>query len=333
MKKLFLTVVILLIAFPADLFAKENLFYYFENHYGFDSFKKNASEIDILAPQVYEVGYDLKVKKLTSKGKKILSEAKKKKADVMPLIVNDDFSKILMSDILLSSTAQDEIIDFMIKEAKARKFIGWQFDFENINHLDRGMYVDFVKKTYQKSKAENLQFSVAVIVRSNDYDPTSTNQDWSSAYDYKRLAANSDYLTLMTYDDPRSVGPVASLPYVERILNYMITQAPAEKMSLGVPFYCWQWQDGVRTNSTTYNLAIKAYNKASKKTREKEFDENLGAEYIKFVRDGVTNEIWCDTAKSIEIKDGIIDDYGLRGFSAWALGQEDKNIWKYLKSK
>jgi spore germination protein YaaH len=332
-KKIFGIFLIVSVLLPSTTFAGENLFYYFQNVNGLNSFKKNHSEIDIIAPQIYEVGYDLKVKKLTKNAKKFLREAKNKDSEIMPLLVNDDFSKILMSDILLNQKAQDEIIDFLITEAKKEKYIGWQYDFENINHLDRDMYTAFVKKTYERLKKENLQFSVAVVVRDNDYDPTSKNQDWSSAYDYKNLAKNSDFLTLMTYDDHQSGGPTASLPYVNRILDYMLKQVPAEKLSLGIPAYCWQWQDGKRVASTTYNLAEKAWKKIKKKDKERFFDEDLGVEYFKFLRKGVQNEIWCDSAKSFEIKNELIKEKGLRGFSVWALGQEDSDVWKYLKNE
>lgn len=333
MKKILLVILLTTLVLPLPTLARENLFYYFENVYGFDSYKKNYNSVDILAPQVYEVDYDLSIIHPNKKEKKILNEAKRKKTNIMPLLVNRDFSKILMSDILINQKAQDDIIKFLIKEAKDEGYIGWQYDFENINHLDRTLYTAFVAKTYKALKAEKLQFSVAVIVRSNDYNPNSTNQDWSSAYEYKNLSANSDFLTLMSYDDPNSIGPVSSLPYLDRILDYTLTQAPASKLSLGIPAYCWQWQDGIRTNSTTYNLTEKAYKKANRKTKEKTFDEKLGAEYFKFVRSGVTHEIWCDNAKSFSIKEGLIKEKGLRGFSVWALGQEDRDIWKYLKSK
>jgi spore germination protein YaaH len=235
-----------------------------------------------------------------------------------------------MSEILANQTAQDEIIDFMIKEAKKNKYIGWQFDFENINHLDRDMYSEFLKKTYKKMKENNLQCSVAVIVRADDYDPQSQNQDWSSAYDYKKLAENSDFLSLMSYDDPKSIGPVASLPYINRILDYKLKNISPEKLSLGIPLYCWQWQDGKRTNSTTYNLAEKAYKKVKDKNKKRTFDKVLGAEVFEFKRDDVNHKIWCDNQESFAIKFDLIEKKGLRGFSAWALGQEDKRLWSLL---
>lgn len=311
---------------PAPVLAQEDIFYFFDNQYGLSSFKKNHKKIDIIAPQVYEVGEDLKVSKI--KEKKLVKEAKKRKVDTMPLIYQSEFSKVLMSTILITPKAQDEIISFMIKEAKKQKYIGWQFDFENINHLDRDMYTAFVKKTYEALKKEGLKFSVAVVVRDNDYDPNSKNQDWSSAYDYAKLAENSDFLSLMTYDDPKSIGPVASLDYVNRVLDYMLTKTSPEKLSLGVPLYCWQWQDGKRVASTTYRLAQKAYNKIKKSERSRGFNHVLGAEFIQFNRDGVNNIIWCDNKESIEIKKNIVKDRGLRGISAWALGQEDKSFWK-----
>jgi spore germination protein YaaH len=318
-----------LLAAPSSAFASENLFYFFKNVNGFADFQKNHKQIDIIAPQIYEVGNDLKVSKPIDK--KLIKEAKKKKVDTIPLLVQKGFSKVLMSDILLNTKAQDDIIAFMIKEAKANKYAGWQFDFENINHLDRDMYTAFVAKTGEALKKEKLSFSVAVVVRSTDYDPTSKNQDWSSVYDYKNLAKHVDFLSLMTYDDPYSVGPVASLPYVERILDYMLKQAPAEKLSLGIPFYCWQWQNGVRAGSTTYNLALKAYKKGTDKTRV--YDEVLGAEKFSFKTKHVEHEIWCDNDQSFEAKQALIDEHGLRGFSVWALGQGDSAIWSLLKKQ
>lgn len=318
-----------ILVFPTQIFAAENIFYYFDNVNGYKDFKKNYKAVDILAPQIYIVEEDLKVKAPKSKSLKVVKEAKKKKVDTVPLLVQKGFDKVLMSDILLNHKAQDEIINYMIKEADKQGYKGWQFDFENINHLDRDMYTAFVKKTHERLKAEDLSFSVAVVVRSKPYDPNSKDQDWSSAYDYKELAKYSDFLSLMTYDEPYSTGPVASLPYVNRTLNYIMTEVPANKISLGVPMYCWHWVNGKRIGSTTHELAVKHYRKG--KDRESRFDDILGATYFKFTKNGAENVIWCDTDKGVEKKREIVDKYGLRGFSFWALGQADSKFWNALK--
>jgi spore germination protein YaaH len=327
---LFLLAVILVL--PTNVFAGEGLFYFFNNTYGLANFKKNYKDIDVIAPQVYTVGYDLKVKKPKSSTTKIIRAAKDKGSNTIPLIVNANFDKVLMSDILLSEKAQDEIIQFMIDEAKKNKFTGWQFDFENINHLDRDMYSAFVAKTYKKMKENNLSFSVAVIPRSTPYDATSENQDWSSGYDFKSIAKNTDFVSLMSYDDPASVGPVASLPYTKKILDYMKTQIPAEKISLGIPLYCWKWSDVLdsRVGSLTNKLALAEYGKG--KDKKKGYDEDLGAQWYSYSLKGSKYTTWCEGEESMQAKLDLIDTQGLRGFSAWALGQEPTWLWRLLKN-
>lgn len=328
MKRIIANIIIFAVFVAPAIASAENLFYYYGNHYGLSDFKKNSTDIDIVAPQIYEVNHNFEI--VTNVKSKVLKDLKKKNVPIMPLLVQEKFDKALMTQILKTPEVQDSIIDFMIKEAKKHDYVGWQFDFENINHLDRDLYVAFVKKTSEALRAKKLLFSVAVIVRANEYNPRSAYQDWSSAYNYKQLGKYVDFMSLMTYDDPRSVGPVASLPYVNAVLDYMLKQVPAEKMSLGVPMYCWQWQDGVRIGSTTYQLAKKAYKKG--RNRETGFDEALGAEYFSYKSKKAEMKIWCDNAQSIATKQDLAATRGMRGLSAWALGQGDPNIWDVLRN-
>ncbi len=319
--------------YPVQGFASEGLFYYFNNTYGLKNFEKNHKNIAVIAPQIYTVGHDLKVKKPKSSLTKIIRSAKNKDSKIIPLLVNANFDKVLMSDILLNQEAQDKIIQFMIEEAKRNNFAGWQFDFENLNHLDREMYVAFVKKTYEKMKENNLSFSVAVVPRSTPYDPESKNQDWSSGYDFKELAKYSDFISLMSYDDPYSVGPVASLPYTNKILSYMKTQIPAEKISLGIPLYCWKWNSdtGSRVGSLTHKLTAKEYAKG--KDKSKGYNPELGAEWYSYTFKGKNYTTWCESEESIQTKLDLIEQEGLRGFSAWAIGQEGTWLWSLLKKE
>lgn len=334
MKKIvgiFLILITLLVSTPASAKTLESLFYYFPNEKGLKSFKKNYRDIDVIAPQVYTVGFDMKIKEQTKEERKFVRDAKKKKkVEVMPLIVNDQFNMALMSTLLNQPEAQDGIIDFMIKEADDKGYVGWQFDFENLNHLDRDKYVAFVKKTYDRLKEENLKFSVAVIVRGNDYSPFDVYQDWSSAYDYQKLAENSDFLSLMTYDDPNSLGPTASILYVRYILDYMVKIVPRDKISLGIPLYCWKWTGGVKTRSTTYDISMEEYDEGI--NASKGYDSILGNEWIKWTNkdNGKEYIAWCDGYKGLKEKISLIREYDLRGFSAWAIGQENKYFWKAI---
>jgi spore germination protein len=181
-------------------------------------------------------------------------------------------------------------------------------------------------------KEANLQFSVAVIPRSKPYDSQSKDQDWSSGYDFKKIGENSDFISIMSYDDPYSVGPVASLPYTQKILSYMLTQVPGPKISLGIPLYCWKWDTdtNIRVGSLTQKLASAEYAKGNKKTKTKEYDEVLGATKYTYTKDGNNYATWCESEESLQAKFDLINKYSLRGFSAWAIGQENTWFWSFL---
>lgn len=110
----------------------------------------------------------------------------------------------------------------------------------------RDKYTDLVKIIREKLSSDK---EVSVAVAAN---PTGTTQGWTGLYDYKALAAVSDYLMVMAYDesypgDP-TPGPVASLPFVEKSIQYAISQASADKIVLGIPFYGRYWNQNTADN-------------------------------------------------------------------------------------
>src|SRR5690606_38668193 len=139
--------------------------------------------------------------------------------------------------------------------------------------------------------------------RSTPYNPNSLNQDWSSGYDFKRIGENTDFVTLMTYDDPLSIGPVASVPFIERTLTYMLTQIPAEKISLGIPLYCWRWDPLInrRTGSLSHENALSEFNRSSIQGVEM-YIEQLGSHVYIYEKDRGIALSWCDNIQSIEKK-------------------------------
>ena len=315
--------------------ASDNLFYYFANTYGFESLKDNYRDIDIFAPQVYEMDFAYDILEPGEEDQKVLDYARKKRMDVMPLVYNTGFSMQLMTYFLADEDAQEKVLDQLVDIADDEDYIGWQFDFENISHTDREAYTEFVEKAAKVFKKERLEFSVAVVPRSRDYDPDDRYQDWSAPYEYAKIAEVVDFMTLMTYDDEAAKGPVASLPFIDRILDYMIEEEDIdpEKISLGVPAYCWQWELGAekKDRSHIYNRVVEKY-EASDPFHIRIYLEELGSEAFFYI-DEVEQKpylTWCDNYQGFRIKDKIVKDRDLHGMSVWALGQEDERIWDEL---
>jgi len=289
--------------------------------------QKNADKIDILAPQAYAVKSDLNLYgSLSEELKEVIKERNLK---VMPLVVNSKFLQSTIHNLLLSEEAQDRVIAGLVELAKKNNYIGWQFDFENINYKDKELYSTFIEKTAKELHKNNLILSVAAVSRTADYENTLAYINWGGVYDYQRIADAVDFISLMTYDDSKSYGPTSSVLFVKQVLDYVKDKIPAEKLSMGVPFYYWGWSiyPVKRVSSGGYSLV--------KYTMDNfwcqyGFDNTLGVPWLVYSSGNRSYKIWYENRKSFEIKLNIVKDNNLRGFSAWVLGSEDPEIWNFL---
>lgn len=288
----------------------------------------NADKIDILAPQAYAVGSDLILHGgLSQELQGAIEKYKVKK--VMPLVVNSKFNQTIIHNLLISKKDQDAVIKGLVYLAKKNNYIGWQFDFENISYLDRDLYSVFIEKTAQVLHENGLILSVAAVTRIVDYEDTNAFKNWGGAFDYARIAMVVDFISLMTYDDSNSVGPVASIPFINRALNYVKDKIPQEKLSLGIPLYYWGWSQTPykRISSGPYSLA--AFTLQNFRCKQA-FDNILGVPWFTYSVAGTSYKIWYENEQSFENKLNIVKDNNLRGFSAWVLGSEDPGIWSFL---
>lgn len=314
----------------AQEYNPEKIFYLpkFNAANGVASIEKNWKSIDVLAPQYHTVNADFSV--TGNFGPKLKQAIKDHNLKVMPLIANANFSQKLMHNFLLAPKAQDKVIDYLIKGAKTNGYVGWQYDFENMSYLDKDLYSAFVEKTYKKFKANNLIFSVVAVPRMTDYENTNAFINWAGVYDYKKIADNTDFVSLMVYDDPKSVGPVASIDFVNKELAYVKDKIPAGKLSLGVPLYYWKWSTtSTKKIGTGLYKNVELIQQNYKYTTG--FNEELGVAWLDYFFKNKEYKIWFEDQKSFHAKLDIAEANNLRGFSAWLLGGEDQKIWDLFK--
>lgn len=315
----------------------EKLFYYVPGEGAFATLDQYVNHVGIFAPQVYKVS---KEGVLTGKisDKALGAVAKNSKTTIMPLVFQEGFNVEVMHTILTSSEVQDKIIAALVAEALVKKYIGWQFDFENMYATDRDAYSLFVEKTASAFHKNNLKLSVAVIARTSEKAsdlPEGSWDYWAGVFDYKRIGKAADFVTLMAYDEPGSKGPVASLPWVKKVLAYLEKSVPKSKISLGISVYGWLWDvdTGKRIRSTGYDKILelevnKLYTKKGYDTRSQmawiTYSEGEGAAQKNY-------KIWYEDIRSFKNKYALAKSHGLRGISVWVIGMEDERIWDNLK--
>lgn len=306
------------------------IFYYQDGALAKQSLFAHPSSIDVLAPQSYALNSTGTL--VGAVNPAVLSFALKHKIKVMPLVTNGAFTQASYQALLSSSAMEDSAIAALVAEAKKYGYWGWQLDFEQMDLSYRDNYSAFVKRAYDVMKLNGLVLSVAVFAQVSDNPADYPKNLWQKTigvYDYGVLGANTDFVSIMSYDDPNSKGPIVEYPWLQKVLAYSIKLIPHDKLSLGIPFYYWQWNDatgklvGIGGRKGIYDVL--AVHKVTM-----HYSTVQQAPYLQYWSHAKEYTIWYENEQSVKKKVSLIKTYKLNGCSAWALGLELPSIYSAL---
>lgn len=220
---------------------------------------------------------------------------------------------------------------------------GISLDFEGLGVSERDDYVDFVRLLYNELHPKGKTITVAVAA-----NPWGWTGGWQGSYDYAGLARYCDYLMVMAYDESYSgskPGPVASLSFVEKAIQYAVSKAPKEKIVLGLPFYGRIWSDsggypkGYGISNTRVEQYIAQYSgrvTVDSVSRSAKAVITVKASDVKPVVGGKalaagTYTIWFENEQTLKAKLTLVQKYDLKGAGSWSLGQETASTWDYYR--
>jgi spore germination protein YaaH len=337
---------LLLLLAPAILvsaqYKSENLFYMVDNPESFESFRKNAAQISIVSPQVFNMS---KEGVLTgSIHPKILEVAKANNVKVMPLIVNTGFNTAILHAVVSSPIARKRAIDMMLVFAQQYHLDGWQFDMEGLNIEDRENFTTFFRQTADSLHHHNLQLSAAVVHATANTGGTDAYhkflyEDWRAGYDFRAMALAGDFISIMTYGQHTrrtTPGPVAGADWVDRVIQYLLKEGvPPQKLSLGIPSYSIHWYTDYTDEkggfSTSHSLNYTQLHYLMERYDAKpQWNEKAKVNYLIVDNDGVFEYVFIEDGASLKPKLDILKKYHLRGISVWVLGSEGPDFWTTL---
>jgi len=313
-----------------------------DNQESFESFKNNLDQISIVCPQTFVISRNGVLSGTVDR--RILDSAHRHKIKVIPLIVNSGFNSQLLHTILFNPQARKRSIVMMVSIAKKLKLDGWQFDLEGLNISDKDSFTAYFKETAIALHNENLSLSAALVhAVENNGGPTPYHnflfENWRAGYSFKELAEAGDFLSIMAYDQHTRrtpPGPVAAVDWVERIIQYLLTEGVApEKISLGIPDYSihsyadYSEEKGIFTNAQQFGYKNVQY-LLGKYNPEISWSEKAGCHYAVWDNDGVYEYMYIEDGASLRSKLGILAKYKLRGISVWVLGKEATDFWTVL---
>ena len=353
-----LFLILFLLGVNNGVFAFEKLWYVKNEKRSLESFGKNFPKIDIVGPQTYYLQMNGKITGSVPKEILNVKQFKKKDLKIMPLLANisfysnkkEYFNRQTVSNLLVDTKNWEKASKFMREEAYKYNYYGWQLDLENIDVKYKNNLNEFVKYLKQEFDKDGLKLSIAVVSKisddEKDYKVYEKKQAgywkyWAGVFDYKTLGENTDFVSVMIYDEPNSPGPVATLGWSKQVIKYAMMQIDPSKISFGIPVYGWAYrsidlQNGKKHfTMTSFDFADKKLNHFDKRDKN---NMTTGAgsssaygdiSWVSYNVGGKNYTVWYEDVNSFKRKWEQIQKLApaAHGFSVWVLGDEDKNIW------
>ena len=250
-----------------------------------------------------------------------------------------------IASFLGNGTAKAAAATNLAAIAKSKGYDGINFDFEFVPSGSKTDYSAFLEAARATLRAQ-VPAGVITIAA-----PPSLGY---KGYDFAKIAQVTDGLLVMFYDYHYSgagyTGPVAPLTKggfwsasVEADLNALLAVVPASSVSLGVPYYGYQWQAATAAINAqvvpgTKGTAILYRDTGSLAALHgRLWDAPSQTPWLHYTAAGSTqvNQLWYDDAQSIAAKYHLARSKGLQGAMIWALGYDNGHaeLWSAIQTE
>ncbi|WHY88803.1 glycosyl hydrolase family 18 protein [Neobacillus novalis] len=253
-------------------------------------------------------------------------------------VFSNSFDPKLTHEAFKDFETRQTIIRQLLHFSQMYQLQGINFDIENVNQEDGPFVTQFMREAAPYLHDAGLVVSMDITFSAGD------NNNWSSFYERPKLAQIADYLIVMAYDEhtgaSSGAGSVASLPWVERNLQNLLSEVSNERLVLGVPLYARLWKEQTNADGTT-EVTAKALAMDQVKTwlAEKGLtpanDEESGQNYAEYYDEAekATYKIWLEDELSLQKRAALAVKYELAGVGTWSRFFGDQTAWTALDLK
>lgn len=228
--------------------------------------------------------------------------------------------------VALSEPARSVLLDNCLAAWREADADGINLDFEGLRGDDRAALTDFALELKARLSTERADAELTLATPA---------VDWSNAWDYAVLAAQTDGLVVMAYgvhwssSDPGPLLPLAGgggwPPYTLGwiIDDYLSVIDPAHhaKVTIALPLYGYDWPSADATAQTeaTGSATAVSFSEAWSQARDWRWDQDSQSAWYLTGQAGAWRQAWVDDAAAFRMRVDRVADAGL-GLGLWALG-------------
>lgn len=263
--------------------------------------------------------------------RKLINEAHQHGNKALVVITNltagEQFSTSLLTRLVRDPAFSTRVYQNIRNLLNQYRLDGVNFDLEKAAAQDRNLYTQLIYNWTMRLKQDNYRVTMDV--------PAKTGEDstdiWKGAFDYRALGQIVDEIVLMTYEEhwPGSPpGSVASLPWVNQVLDYALTTIPAQKINMGVPLYGYDWVQGNGAKVISYRRATAL---ASRHGAPLRWDAQQHSTFFNYESGGKRHTVYFEDLRSLKEKLDLAIRRGIKGVALWEMNLSYVDLWNALQ--
>ena len=233
----------------------------------------------------------------------------------------------VLTDSVKRARLESQIVKFLTALPVYR---GLSLDLENLPDEADESYLVFIQELYAQMHPRNLRLYVSTAVSTEDDD-------------LKRIAANSDGVVLMNYDEHEvesQPGPIASQTWFVGNLTRALKIVPKEKVICAIGNYGYDWTMSIpdpkdkknpkpQVTNTEVLSVQESWQRASDADADLDLDYNSLNPHFSFIDEDQHEQhvVWFLDGVTVLNEMRAARAMGLQTFALWRLGQEDRSLW------
>ncbi|MCI9388581.1 MAG: glycosyl hydrolase family 18 [Lachnospiraceae bacterium] len=287
-----------------------------------DEMTAQAAGVNVIAPTWFSLISDQgEISSLASAD--YVAKAHAKGMEVWGLVSNFE-ENVSTFETLSHTTSRTRLENLLIQAAQQYGLDGINVDLENLSEDTGPHFIQFLRELSILCRVNQIVLSVDNPVP----------QEFTKHYDRQEQGVVADYVIVMGYDenyaDSPKAGSVASYPWVRQGVEDTVAVVPAGKVINAVPFYTRIWKTTAGILSSEAVGMAEASRFIKRNQIETYWDKESCQNYGEYNNGESFYQVWLEDAESLEVKMGLVKEYGLAGVASWKLGFERKNIWKVI---
>ncbi|MCF8563955.1 hypothetical protein LLE49_04290 [Alicyclobacillus tolerans] len=239
-----------------------------------------------------------------------------------------NFDGQLAQQVLSNPAAVHTLIANLTNEAIRMNYEGITVDFEMLPSSARSLFSQFVASLGESLHAAGKQLIVAVPAETSN-----TSEAWDRAYDYQAIGQSADQVVVMAYDYTffGPAGPIAPVPWVDKVLRYAVQSMPAQKVILGLGTYGYDWAANNRMPKAESLPAVSA--QEAQLSVSPSWNAQAQEPTFSYTdAQGVDHTVYYEDQRSIAAKLALAQQYHVGGIALWRIGLENAPVWSAIST-